>query len=277
MNRQTKSSIRASVRKHYGRIPSSGSCGFGCCGTHGLKKEAIPSARSIGKAIGYSEAEIQKTPEGANMGLGCGNPQAIAGLKPGEQVLDLGSGGGFDAFLAADAVGSQGRVIGVDMTPEMVHKARENREKTNKTNVTFRLGEIEHLPVADSSMDVIISNCVINLSPEKAQVLKEAFRVLKPGGRLAVADMVAIASIPESVLANMALFTGCVGGAAHVNELEKMLRQAGFEQVRITINQESRRIIAAWFPSEKFEDFVASASIEARKPFSGTPLNRTTM
>ena len=200
------------------------------------------------------------------MGLGCGNPQAIAALKPGETVLDLGSGGGFDCFLAARQVGETGRVIGVDMTPEMVRKARANGKKGGFSNVEFRLGEIEHLPVADRSADVIISNCVINLSPDKAAVFQDAFRILKPGGRLAVADIVATASLPDDIRNDLALRAGCVGGAASMDEIETFLREAGFREIRIQPKDQSRELIREWAPGRRVEDYVISATIEAVKP-----------
>jgi len=200
------------------------------------------------------------------MGLGCGNPQAIAALEPGETVLDLGSGGGFDCFLAVRQVGETGRVIGVDMTPEMIRKARANAAKSGFQNVEFRLGEIEHLPVADRSVDVILSNCVINLSPDKAAVFQEAFRVLKPGGRLAIADIVATAALPEDIRNDLALRVGCVGGAAAVDEIETFLREAGFREIRIQPKDESRELIREWAPGRQVEDYVISATIEAVKP-----------
>ena len=199
------------------------------------------------------------------MGLGCGNPQAIAQMKRGEVVLDLGSGGGFDCFLAAKQVGEEGRVIGVDMTPEMLAKARENARKGNYTNVEFRLGEIEHLPVADNSVDVIISNCVINLSPAKGQVFREAYRVLKPKGRLAISDVVAINRLPDEVCKNTDALCGCVSGAAQVSEIEQMLRDAGFSEVSIEIKEESAQFIHDWFPGSGFENHVRSAVITAVK------------
>jgi len=210
-------------------------------------------------------------PEGANMGLGCGNPHAIASLKEGETVLDLGSGGGFDCFLAARAVGEAGRVIGVDMTPEMVSKARRNAASAGVTNIEFRLGEIENLPVADASVDVIISNCVINLSPEKPKVFKEALRVLKPGGRLAVSDVVATAQLPDEMKSDLALYAGCVAGAAPIDELTDMLKEAGFTDIRIQPKDESREFIRDWSPGMGVEDFVVAATIEAVKPFAGSP------
>jgi len=200
------------------------------------------------------------------MGLGCGNPQAIASLKAGETVLDLGSGGGFDCFLAAKSVGETGRVIGVDMTADMVGKARQNAAKMGAKNVEFRLGEIEHLPAADASVDVIISNCVINLSPEKKNVFREAARVLKPGGRLAVLDVVAIEILPERVKKDLSLISGCIGGAEKIEDIEKMLQEAGFEDINIQPKKESRESIREWVPGYNLEDYVASATIEAKKP-----------
>ena len=217
------------------------------------------------RQIGYSQEELQAVPAGADFGLGCGNPQAIVALLPGETVLDLGSGGGFDCFLAAQQVGITGHVIGVDMTAEMVARARENAREAGYANVEFRLGEIEHLPVADASVDVILSNCVINLSPDKPQVWREAFRVLRPGGRLAIADIVATATMPEELRNDLALYAGCLAGAASVNELETMLREAGFSDIRIQLKEESRRFIQAWAPGRGLEDYVVSASIEAVK------------
>jgi SAM-dependent methyltransferase len=183
--------------------------------------------------IGYSEDEMAAVPEGANLGLGCGNPTAMASLKEGETVLDLGSGAGFDCFLAANKVGKKGRVIGVDMTPEMIDKARVNAKKGKYTNVEFRLGEIENLPVADNSVDVIISNCVINLSPDKKRVFEEAFRVLSPKGRLMVSDIVLLKELPESIRKNVEAYTGCIAGAEREDKYIEMIRKAGFHEVRI--------------------------------------------
>ncbi len=200
------------------------------------------------------------------MGLGCGNPQAIAALRPGETVLDLGSGGGFDCFLAAQAVGEGGRVIGVDMTPEMVARSREAAAKAGVSNVEFRLGEIEHLPVADNAVDAIISNCVINLSPDKRSVFAEAYRVLKPGGRLAISDIVATAELPQETKEQMALHTGCVAGAATVETIERTLADVGFQSIRIAVNEQSREFIRHWLPGRRLEEYIAAASIQARKP-----------
>jgi ubiquinone/menaquinone biosynthesis C-methylase UbiE len=205
-------------------------------------------------------------PADANLGLGCGNPQAIAALRAGETVLDLGSGGGFDCFLAARQVGPTGHVIGVDMTPQMVSKARANAHSAGIANVDFRLGEIEHLPIPDSSVDVILSNCVLNLSPNKAEVIREAFRVLRPSGRLAISDVVATAPIPERFRTTDAALTGCIGGAAPVGELQQMLAEAGFANVAVLPRLESRAFIKDWMPGSGIEEYIASATIEATKP-----------
>jgi SAM-dependent methyltransferase len=255
--------IRTTVRARYGEIAaSSGTCcsGPSCAGT------PTHDAGELSRRNGYTEEELAAVPEGSNLGLGCGNPQAIASLQPGETVLDLGSGAGFDAFLAARAVGVRGHVIGVDMTPEMLTKARANAAKAGYENVEFRLGEIEHLPVADSTVDVIISNCVINLSPDKPAVFREAFRVLKSGGRLAVSDVVAMAPIPAELQKDWELYTGCVAGASTVEVLRALLEEVGFAEVRITRKGESRDILENWFPGRGVADYVASASIQAVKP-----------
>jgi len=210
--------------------------------------------------------DVATVPAGANMGLGCGNPQAIAALKPGETVLDLGSGGGFDCFLAARQIGDHGRAIGVDMTPAMISKARANADQGGYHNVEFRLGEIENLPLADHSVDVIISNCVINLSPDKERVFKETFRVLKPGGRLAISDVVATAALPEAVRHDVTLYTGCMAGASLIDEIERMLTSAGFMDIRLKPRDESRSFIRDWAPGSRIEDYVVSATIEAVKP-----------
>jgi ubiquinone/menaquinone biosynthesis C-methylase UbiE len=200
------------------------------------------------------------------MGLGCGNPPAIASLQSGETVLDLGSGGGFDCFLAAKAVGERGHVIGVDMTPEMISKAQANAKKAGFGNVEFRLGEIENLPVTDNSVDVIISNCVINLSPEKKKVFKESFRTLKRGGRLAISDIVATAQLPDEVKNNLELYTGCVSGASPIDELKSTLKEIGFTDIRIKPIDGSKELIREWTSDSDIGDFVLSATIEAVKP-----------
>ena len=260
----TNDLIRTAVRDRYGRIAESDGAGCGCAPTCCDTSQPTPESMSL--ALGYSAADLLAVPEGANLGLGCGNPRAIAALKPGETVLDLGSGAGFDAFLAARQVGETGRVIGVDMTPEMLAKARANAQSGGYRNVEFRLGEIENLPVADGTADVAISNCVINLSPDKGRVFAEIYRVLKPGGRLAISDVVAVADLPESVRGDMALYAGCVGGASPVAALEAMLESAGFQAIRVTPKDESRSFILEWAPGTGVEDWVRSANIEAVKP-----------
>jgi SAM-dependent methyltransferase len=218
--------------------------------------------------MGYSAEEMATVPDGANLGLGCGNPQAIAALQTGEIVLDLGSGAGFDCFLAARQVGEYGHVIGVDMTPTMLSKARANAEHNGYRNVEFRLGEIENLPVANDCVDVILSNCVINLSPDKPRVFAEAFRVLKPGGRLAISDIVATAELPDSIRRDMALHAGCVAGASLLSELENMLRAAGFVRIQISPKEESKALLRTWTSAASVIDFIVSATIEAVKPAS---------
>lgn len=259
MAEQSKEEVRAAVREQYAsvaRAAGTTGCAPGCCGPG-------PEASL---SLGYSEDDLRTVPEGANMGLGCGNPQAIAGLKAGETVLDLGAGGGFDCFLAAKRVGHTGHVIGIDMTAEMVAKARANAGKLGAENVEFRLGEIEHLPVADATADVILSNCVVNLSPDKEAVFREAFRALKPGGRLAISDVVSTASMPESLSMQVLALTGCVSGAVAAETVRELLQRAGFENIRVEVREESRHFIKNWMPGSGAENYVASATIEATKP-----------
>jgi SAM-dependent methyltransferase len=267
MGTKNSEHIRRSVRSRYGQIAKQRTSGCGCSPISSCCSGARGPIEKISQALGYTKEQLYSVPEGANMGLGCGNPQAIASLKQGETVLDLGSGGGFDCFLAAKAVGESGRVIGVDMTADMVSKARQNAEKMGAKNVEFRLGEIEHLPVADASVDVIISNCVINLSPEKINVFREAFRVLKPGGRLAISDVVALQTLPDEIRNDLSLISGCVGGTENVEDIAKMLQDAGFKEINIQPKAESRQFIQEWFPGRDLEDYVASATIEAKRPF----------
>jgi SAM-dependent methyltransferase len=265
-NERNNQTVINAVRENYARIAESekDNCGCNpssCCGT---PSEQLIENSSV--SLGYSAEELAGLPDGADMGLGCGNPQAIAALKPGETVMDLGSGGGIDCFLAARAVGKDGQVIGVDMTAEMLNKARDNKERGNYENVEFRLGEIEHIPAADNTADVIISNCVINLSPDKQQVYDEAYRVLKPGGRLAVSDIVATTELPQSVKDDLNLHSSCISGASLVNELHRMLEKSGFTDIRIKPKKGSERFISEWVSGMNISDFVISAYIEAVKP-----------
>jgi SAM-dependent methyltransferase len=245
---------RTAVRERYGEIArTKGSCcGPTCC---------APSADTLG----YSKAELDLLPEGADLGLGCGNPQAIAELRAGELVLDLGSGAGIDCFLAAERVGPTGRVIGVDMTPDMLARARDNARAAGTENVEFRMGEIEHLPVADASVDVVISNCVVNLSPDKPAVYREVYRVLKPGGRVAIADIVATGELPEEVQKDLDAFTGCVAGAASITSVQRMLADAGFVDIRVRAIDGSDVLVREWMPGSRAADYVLSATVEARK------------
>ena len=253
--------IREKVKERYGNIASTtGSMTQSCCGS------SARDPKLNAEALGYSLVDIQESPEGANMGLGCGNPNAIASLKPGEIVLDLGCGGGFDCFIASKAVGEKGRVIGVDMTPEMLQKARENAEKAGMTNVEFRQGEIEKIPMEDNGVDVIMSNCVINLSPEKDKVYQDSFRVLKPGGRLAISDIVATKPLPEAIRKDMNLVSSCIGGAETISNIKAMLKKAGFQKIEIIPNEKSGQMIKKWIPGSKADEYVVSAVIEAVKP-----------
>jgi SAM-dependent methyltransferase len=265
MEKKHPDEIRTVVRKKYGEVAKNDPTGCctpisSCCG------EPATSLENLDPLTGYSPEELSLAPEGSHMGLGCGNPQAIAALKPGETVLDLGSGGGFDCFLAARQVGETGQVIGVDMTADMIAKARENALKGDYSNVEFRLGEIEHLPVADASVDVIISNCVINLSPEKLDVFREAYRILKPGGRLAISDVVATAPLPPELKNDLDLLSACVSGAATIAEITEMLQEAGFQNIEIQTKDESRELISHWVPGKNVQDYIVSATIEAIKP-----------
>ena len=263
-----QNALRENVRDMYARVANAANesdCGgpaASCCGTS--DDEAINTL--ISTRLGYSQAELDLLPSGADMGLGCGNPKAIAALKTGETVVDLGSGGGVDCFLAAQEVGKSGRAIGIDMTPDMISKARNNASKGSFSNVEFRLGEIENLPIADNSVDVIISNCVINLSPDKAQVFREAHRVLKSGGRLAISDVVSTCEIPDEIRNDAMLIAGCMGNTSLIDELEKDLQEAGFTQINIQSKDESRAFIKDWAPGTGVENYIVSATIEAVKP-----------
>jgi len=270
--------IRETVRDAYSTIAGGGGS---CCGPSSICNDTA-AAHELAKEIGYEDKDLSELPDGANMGLSCGNPTALASLKPGEIVLDLGSGGGFDVFIAARKVGPSGRVIGIDMTPEMVSKARRNAmtfsEKTGLNNVEFRLGEIEHLPAADSSVDVIISNCVINLSPDKPQVWREAARVLKPGGRAAVSDLALLQPLPDAMQKSVSALVGCIAGAVLVEETQAMLNSAGFIDIVISKKTDyidavaedwSTPLYQAIFetlpPGKKLGEYVTSLNISARK------------
>lgn len=277
-------SIRATVREGYGRIAraeQSGCCGTSssCCGPSGPDQ-----ASALAQAIGYEEDDLGNLPEGANLGLSCGNPVALASLHPGEVVVDLGSGAGFDIFIAARKVGPSGRAIGVDMTPEMLSRARQSipsfKEKSGLENVEFRLGEIEHLPLADNSVNVILSNCVLNLSPDKPQVWKEIHRVLRPGGRVSISDLALLQPLPPQVIGMVEALLGCVAGAVLVADTERMAREAGLENLRLETRNGYieamtgwedplyRKIVEALPPGAKVSDFITSLLVNAEKPIA---------
>ena len=243
-----KSDVKKMVRESYARVATGGDCGEnqdsesqkGCCDTSTKSEKrrievscCQPSIEEMSKKLGYTDEDLAAVPEGSNLGLGCGNPVALASLKEGETVLDLGSGAGFDCFLAAKKVGEKGKIIGVDMTPEMIDKARENAQKGGFTNVEFRLGEIEYLPLADNSVDAAISNCVINLSPDKEMVFKEIFRVLKPGGQMMISDIVLAEELPDSVKNSVRAYSGCIAGAILEEDYITLIKKVGFTNVTI--------------------------------------------
>ena len=283
--------IRDYVRERYGAIAEQSDAGIGgegCClpaeasakaggcgdaGSGGCCAASAPAEKNAccaadadySEALGYSAADVASVPAGADLGLGCGNPLALASIKTGETVLDLGSGAGFDCLLAARQLNGTGRVIGVDMTPPMISKARRNAAQSGFANVEFRLGEIEHLPVADATVDLVISNCVINLSPEKGQVFREAFRVLKPGGRLAISDVVATKPVPLALREKLQAIGACVAGAALISDLQAMLKDAGFARIEIQPRESSRQAIAQWTEDAGAADFVVSAYLTAYK------------
>lgn len=268
MDQKKADDIRQNVRASYSQVAEASNSGdccgetSSCCGVS--SDDAINTL--VSTRLGYSEGDLAAVPKGADMGLGCGNPRAIASIKAGETIVDLGSGGGFDCFLAAAETGEQGHVIGVDMTPTMISKARDNADRGKYNHVEFRLGEIENLPVANDSIDVIISNCVINLSPNKARVFAETFRVLKTGGRLAISDVVASTELPDEMRQDLMLYSGCMAGASLISELETILTDCGFTDIKITPKDESKDFIKDWAPGRGVEDYVLSASIEAIKP-----------
>ena len=262
MSNLKKVDVRNIVRNSYGKIARGNVKEDGCCGgSINLKNSSI----EISRKIGYSDEEISTAPEGANMGLGCGNPQLIANLKEGETVIDLGSGGGFDCFLASKTVGPKGYIIGIDMTPEMVNKSRVMSKKNKYKNVDFRLGEIENLPVADNTADVIISNCVINLSPNKQRVYNEAYRVLKKGGRIAISDIVLIRELTEEMKKDEKLYCGWVTGASSVEELRSYLEKAGFSHISIETQEVSKAYAEKWAHNLNVGEYIMSSSIKAIK------------
>lgn len=254
--------IRRKVQDDYKKVATEEIQGCNCCGSSCCSPTEL---NDISTQLGYSKEEQDNVPTGANMGLGCGNPQAIANIKLGETVLDLGSGGGFDCFLASRQVGETGKVIGIDMTSEMISKARNNAKDNDYKNVEFRLGEIENLPVADNTVDVIISNCVINLSPNKEQVFKDAYRVLKKGGRLAISDIILTADLPTEIKQDLKLYSACVSGASYINDLEQYMNIAGFKDIKITPKENSKEFIKEWSKDFNVQDFIVSANIEAIK------------
>ncbi|MCZ7635893.1 MAG: arsenite methyltransferase [Verrucomicrobia bacterium] len=278
-------SVHQTVRDSYGKIAGSGGscCGPAptCCGSTPVASDALA------KHIGYSVEELAALPEGANLGLSCGNPNALAALQPGEVVLDLGAGAGFDVFIAGRKVGPTGRAIGVDMTPEMLAKARRNtatyQQRSGLNNVEFRLGEIEHLPVSDHSVDVVISNCVVNLSPDKPQVWREIARVLKPGGRVAVSDLALLQPLPPAVAESVEALVGCVAGAVLVSDTERMVRDAGLVDVELNARSAYidgmvdwqdplyQKIVAELPAGAKPSDYLTSLEIKARKPARPSP------
>jgi len=252
--------IKKIVKEGYAKVAKQGTS---CCSS-GSCCSSTSNLRGISKTVGYSDDEMNAVPEGSNLGLGCGNPVAIASLKEGDVVLDLGSGAGFDAFLSAQRVGKTGRVIGVDMTPEMIAKAKENAKKGNYKNVDFRLGEIEKLPVEDKSIDVIISNCVINLSPDKKKVFKEAYRVLKAGGRLMVSDLVLAKDLPKQIKGSVEAYVGCLAGAIKKDDYLGLIKQAGFQDIKV-ISEAGYPVDAMFDDLEAAQDAIVSIKVSAVK------------
>lgn len=268
---------RDAVRENYARRanlsgPESGARSTPCCGSEAETVLDRPVEASSSLKVGYTEDQLAALPEGADMGLGCGTPLALAALKLGETVVDLGSGGGLDCFLAAEEVGAEGQVIGVDMTPEMISRARDAAKTAGKSQVEFRLGEIENLPIADGMVDAILSNCVINLSPDKQRVYDECYRILKPGGRVAFSDVVEVATMSDEMREDALLNSCCVGGAKTPDAVKAMLQNAGFADVSVRVKAESKDFIKDWAPGSKAEDYVASAEISATKPVDAKPV-----
>ena len=274
--------IKENVKAKYANIARQGAS---CCGSAGSCCGGSELVQIISKGIGYSEAELGMVPDGSNLGLGCGNPLALSSIREGDTVLDLGSGAGFDCFLAASRVGKSGKVIGVDMTLEMIEKARENAEKGHYENVEFRFGEIEKLPVNDCSVDKVISNCVINLSPDKGKVFQEAFRVLRPGGNVMISDIVLLRQLPDFIRESILAYVGCVSGAIHRNEYLKMLEAAGFQDVKVVdespfsvefvLNDPTVKAIIeeSGIPSERVKEIAGS--VVSIKVYGVKPTNRS--
>ncbi len=254
------------VKQRYAEIVLAGrEAGCGCGEEPGGASCCGDKVDSYGLQLGYSAEELSSVPEGANLGLGCGNPQAIAELQPGEVVVDLGSGAGFDCFLAARQVGASGKVYGIDMTEEMIEAARRNAQSWDITNVEFILGEIESIPLPDETADVVISNCVINLSPDKAKVFADAYRILRPGGRLAVSDIVTAADMPEEIKRDQMMHSACIAGASPIDETIRMMEAAGFKDISVEPKGDSREFIKTWAPGSRAEELIISADIRGSK------------
>jgi arsenite methyltransferase len=261
-----KEKFKQNIQNNYGNIALQGAqnCGA-CCSIRVQENVDLPTINQVAANLGYTMDDAKGMPENANLGLGCGNPIAIAALKEGETVLDLGSGGGFDCFLASKRVGKTGHVIGVDMTPEMIQLATQNAERSGYKNVEFRLGEIENLPIEDATIDVIISNCVINLSLDKEKVFREAYRVLNHGGRLSISDIMLIASLPEAYKNDPSMISSCVANAEQSTIIFNLLKTIGFSNIQIKQKDNSREILKNWIPNTNIEDYVASFIVEAQK------------
>ncbi|MCY9696179.1 arsenite methyltransferase [Paenibacillus alginolyticus] len=265
MSQVQNEEVRQHVRNRYKQIAIESIPSASCCSSSEPATSCCSTPDEVSSKLGYSNEELNVVPSGANLGLGCGNPQAIASLKLGEVVLDLGSGAGFDVFLASKQVGETGKVYGVDMTPEMISRARQNAQKHGYENVEFRLGEIEHLPILNDSIDVIISNCVINLSPDKEQVFNEAYRVLKPGGRLAISDVVMTSELPAELISDLNSLASCVSGAFSIDEVLVFLQRSGFRSIVVEPKDDSREFIKDWVPGENVDNYIQSAIIKAIK------------
>jgi arsenite methyltransferase len=265
MSQVQNDEVRQHVRNRYKQIAIESIPSASCCSSSEPAISCCSTPDEVSSKLGYSNEELNVVPSGANLGLGCGNPQAIASLQLGEVVLDLGSGAGFDVFLASKQVGETGKVYGVDMTPEMISRARQNAQKHGYENVEFRLGEIEHLPIRNDSIDVIISNCVINLSPDKQQVFNEAFRVLKQGGRLAISDVVMTSELPVELKNDLNSLAGCVSGASTIDEVMVFLQRSGFRSIVVEPKDDSREFIKDWVPGANVDNYIQSAIIKAIK------------